>query len=64
MKAKSPTPPITSPVYDTNAYHMLYFGRHGHELSRLLLAILGDELHVGDAEHPGEVHAAVALPAN
>lgn len=43
---------------------MLYCGRHGYKLMGLLLPILGDELHVGDTEHPRKVHAAVAFPAN
>lgn len=53
-----------SAVNDINTYHMLYFGRHGHKLVRLFLPILGDELCVGDTEHPRKVHAAVAFPAN
>lgn len=58
----SPPPPPSPRLLCT--HHMLYFGRHGYKLVRLLLAILGDELHVGDTEHPGEVHAAVAFPAD
>lgn len=43
---------------------MLDLGGHGHELLRLLLPVLGDELHVSHSKHPGKIGPAVALSAD
>lgn len=45
-------------------YHMLDLVGHGHKLLRLLLPVLGDELHVCHSEHSGKISPAVALPAD
>lgn len=54
---------ITGPS-QAEPYHVLDLVGHGHKLLRFLLPVLRDELHVCHSKHPGEIGAAVALPAD
>lgn len=43
---------------------MLYIGCHEDKLMGLGLAVLWDELHVGNPKHPSEIDSAVAFLAD
>lgn len=48
----------------SHTHHVLYLVCHGNKLMGLCLAVFGDEIYVGNTEHSGKIHSAVALPAN
>lgn len=47
-----------------DTHHVLYFGRYGDKLVGLCLAVLWDELHIGNPKHPSKIGSTVAFPAD